>query len=166
LQAKDIIISKLKETIRSLRDNANLASVKEDIDDIETINIKLEHNLQAQIQEKVFANVALKNELRKRKGKNVIHLAVSKPYATTIAPGMFKLNLEPLALKVLKNKDVHLEYIKHSRELADTLWEIVESARALRPLDCNLDSACKYVQRIQEVLVYVRDTCPCYTRPS
>ncbi|GKE28858.1 retrovirus-related pol polyprotein from transposon TNT 1-94 [Tanacetum coccineum] len=78
---------------------------------------------------------------------------------------MFKLDLEPLAQKVLKNKDVHLYYIKHSREHADTLWEIVESARALSPLDSNIDSTCKYVQRIQEVLVYVRDTCPCLTRP-
>ncbi|GJW69616.1 hypothetical protein Tco_0126533 [Tanacetum coccineum] len=37
---------------------------------------------------------------------------VSKPNATTIAPRMFKLDLETLALKVLKNKDAHLDYIK------------------------------------------------------
>ncbi|GJW66339.1 zinc knuckle CX2CX4HX4C containing protein [Tanacetum coccineum] len=42
--------------------------------------------------------------------------------STTIAPGMFKLNLEPLALKVLKNKDAHLEYIKHSRVVQIVLW--------------------------------------------
>ncbi|GJW71360.1 hypothetical protein Tco_0128277 [Tanacetum coccineum] len=136
LQAKDIVISKLKEIIHSLRDNANPAKVKHDIDEIETINIELEHT---QIQEKVFAKAALKNELRKLKGKNVINSAVPKPLATTIAPGM---------------------------EHADTLREIVESARALSPLDSNLDSACKYVKRIQEVLVYVKDTCPCLTKPS
>ncbi|GKC54643.1 hypothetical protein Tco_1077388 [Tanacetum coccineum] len=66
---------------------------------------------------------------------------VSKPHATTIDPGMYKLNLEPLVPKVLKNKDAHLEYIKHSREHANILQEIVESARALCPLDSNLDSA-------------------------
>ncbi|GKC11021.1 hypothetical protein Tco_1007803 [Tanacetum coccineum] len=166
LQAKDTVINKLKETIHSLRENANPAKVKQVIDEIEIINIELEHNLKAQIQEKVFANAALKNELRKLKGKTVIDSVVSKPHATTIAPGMFKLNLEPLAPKVLKNKDAHLDYIKHSREHADTLWEIIKSARALSPLDSNLDSACKYVQRIQEVLVHVKDTCPCLTRPS
>ncbi|GJU13219.1 hypothetical protein Tco_1135615 [Tanacetum coccineum] len=166
LQVKDTVISKLKETIHSLRENVNPAKVKKDIDEIETIKIELEHNLKTQIQEKVFANATLKNELRKLKGKTVIDTAVSKPYATTITPGMFKLNLESLALKVLKNKDAHLEYIKHSREHADILREIVESARALSLLDSNLDSACKYVQSIQEVLVYIRDTCPCLTRPS
>ncbi|GKA33348.1 hypothetical protein Tco_0719715 [Tanacetum coccineum] len=98
-------------------------------------------DLKTQIQEKVFANAALKNELRKLKGKNVIDNVVSKPHATTIAPGMFKLDLEPLALKVLKNKDTHLEYIKHSREHAEILREIAERARALSPLDSNLDLA-------------------------
>ncbi|GJS87931.1 retrovirus-related pol polyprotein from transposon TNT 1-94 [Tanacetum coccineum] len=107
--------------------------------------------LKAQIQEKVFANAALKNELQKLKGKAAIDTVVSKPHATTIAPGMFKIDLEPLALKGLKNKDAHLDYIKHSREHADTLWEIVKNARALSPLDSNLDSAYKCV------LDYVHD---------
>ncbi|GKF62039.1 hypothetical protein Tco_0182093 [Tanacetum coccineum] len=105
-------------------------------------------------------------KLRKLKGKNVIDTVVSKPHATTIALGMFKLDLESLAPKVLKNKDAHLDYIKHSREHANTLREIVKSARALSPLNSNLELACKYVQRIQEVLVYARDTFPCLTRPS
>ncbi|GJX52355.1 putative reverse transcriptase domain-containing protein [Tanacetum coccineum] len=80
----------------------------------------------------------IKNELRKLKGKTVIDNVVLKPHATTIAPGMFKINLEPLAPKFLKNKDA---YIKHSKEHADILREIVESARTLSPLDSNLDSA-------------------------
>ncbi|GJT68712.1 retrovirus-related pol polyprotein from transposon TNT 1-94 [Tanacetum coccineum] len=102
-------------------------------------------DLKAQIQEKVFANATLKNELRKLKGKTVIDNVVSKPHATTITLGMFKLDLEPLAPNVLKNKDAHLNYIKHFREHADTLWKIVESARALSPLDSNLDSTCKVI---------------------
>ncbi|GJW88828.1 integrase, catalytic region, zinc finger, CCHC-type containing protein [Tanacetum coccineum] len=102
LQAKDTVISKLKETIHSLRDNANPARVKQDTDEIETINIELEHNLKAQIQENIFANATLKIKLRKLKRKNVIDTAVSKPNATTIAPGMFKLDLKPLAPKVVQ----------------------------------------------------------------
>ncbi|GJY69761.1 retrovirus-related pol polyprotein from transposon TNT 1-94, partial [Tanacetum coccineum] len=187
LQAKDTVISKLKETIHSLRENANPAKVKKDIDEIETINIEMEHSVAKLLSEneklhkekehlkktykELYDSIKLlrvhaKEQCDSLIGKTVIDNVVSKPHATTIAPGMFKLNLEPLAPKVLKNKDAHLEYIKHSREHADILWEIVESARALSPLDSNLDSACKYVQRIQEVLVYIRDTCPCLTRPS
>ncbi|GJT56732.1 hypothetical protein Tco_0991786 [Tanacetum coccineum] len=45
LQAKDTVISKLKETIHSLRDNVNPARVKQDVDEIETTNIELEHSV-------------------------------------------------------------------------------------------------------------------------
>ncbi|GKB06859.1 retrovirus-related pol polyprotein from transposon TNT 1-94, partial [Tanacetum coccineum] len=45
-------------------------------------------------------------------------------------------------------------------EQADILWGIVEQAKAKQPLDNTLDFACKHAQRIQELLVYVRDTCP------
>ncbi|GJY72241.1 retrovirus-related pol polyprotein from transposon TNT 1-94 [Tanacetum coccineum] len=38
--------------------------------------------------------------------------------------------------------------------------EIVEQAKVKQPLDGKLDLACKYNTRIQELLVYVQDTCP------
>ncbi|GJS94053.1 hypothetical protein Tco_0801021 [Tanacetum coccineum] len=88
------------------------------------------------------------------------------PNPNVIAFGMFKLDLEPLAPKVLKNRDAHIDYIKHSRKHVDILREIVKNARALSPLDSNLDSAYKYVQRLQEVLVYDKDACPFLTKPS
>ncbi|GJY28391.1 hypothetical protein Tco_0404158 [Tanacetum coccineum] len=165
-QEKDTVIRKLKEKIKSLTGKDTVKNVKIDIDELETINIELEHNLNAQLQEKVFAITTLKNELRKLKGKSVVNTAISKPSAVTIAPEMFKINLEPLTPKLLKNKDAHIDYIKHTQENADILRELVENARALSPLDSNLDSACKYVQRIQEVLVYVKETCPCLSKPS
>ncbi|GJV07986.1 retrovirus-related pol polyprotein from transposon TNT 1-94 [Tanacetum coccineum] len=77
----------------------------------------------------------IKNELRKIKGKTIVDTAVSTPIATIIALGMFKIDLEQ------KNKDAHIDYIKHSRDHADTLREIVKNARVLSPLDNNLDSA-------------------------
>ncbi|GKB69308.1 retrovirus-related pol polyprotein from transposon TNT 1-94, partial [Tanacetum coccineum] len=196
LHTKDTIINKLKETIYSLRDNANPAKVKRDIDEIEMINIELEHSVAKLLSEneklhkekehlkKTYkelydsikpTRVRAKEQCdalivnlnsKELKGKDMISTAVSKPNATTIAPGMYKLELEPLPPKVLQNKDAHMNYIKHSREHADILRDIVESARALSPLDSNLDSACKYVQRIQEVLVYVKDKFPCLKKLS
>ncbi|GJW19661.1 hypothetical protein Tco_0027097 [Tanacetum coccineum] len=55
---------------------------------------------------KVFAITTLKNKLRKLKGKNVVNTAVSKPNAT-IAPGMFKLDLEPISPRLKNNRDAH-----------------------------------------------------------
>nr|GEW30896.1 hypothetical protein [Tanacetum cinerariifolium] len=60
-------------------------------------------NLNAQLQEKVFAIAALKNELRKLKGKNVDNTGVSKPSAT-IAPRMFKLDIEPISHRIKNNR--------------------------------------------------------------
>ncbi|GJR54766.1 hypothetical protein Tco_1405287 [Tanacetum coccineum] len=80
--------------------------------------------------------------------------------ATTIAPGMFKLDLDPLAPRLLNNKDAHIDYLKYNQEKPDILRGIVEQAKAKRPLDNALYFSCKHAKRIQEFLVYVRDTCP------
>ncbi|GJX23899.1 hypothetical protein Tco_0228344 [Tanacetum coccineum] len=72
-----------------LNEASNKAKMKKEIDAFETINIELKHkqttsllannaDLKAQIQEKVFAIAALKNELRKLKG-NSIDTKFAKP---------------------------------------------------------------------------------------
>ncbi|GJR62529.1 retrovirus-related pol polyprotein from transposon TNT 1-94 [Tanacetum coccineum] len=73
---------------------------------------------------------------------------------------MYKLDLEPLAPRLLKNRDAHIGYIKHTQTQADILRGIVEQAKALKPLDNLLDYACKYTKHIQELFVYVSKTCP------
>ncbi|GJT55016.1 retrovirus-related pol polyprotein from transposon TNT 1-94 [Tanacetum coccineum] len=129
---------------------------------IDKLNLKSAENedLKAQIQDKVFVITSLKNDLRKLKGKEIVDIAAQIPSANTIVPGMFKLDLEPLAPRLLQNKEAHIDYLKYTQEQADILREIVEQAKAKQPLDDELDLACKHAQRIQELLVYVRDTCP------
>ncbi|GJU73196.1 hypothetical protein Tco_1264601 [Tanacetum coccineum] len=87
---------------------------------INKLNLKSVENedLKAQIQDKVSVITSLKNDLRKLKGKEIVENVVHIPSATTIAPGMFKLDLVPLP------------------------------------------------PRIQELLVYVQDTCPNAITPS
>ncbi|GJX12605.1 hypothetical protein Tco_0204363 [Tanacetum coccineum] len=160
-QEKDTIIRKLKERIKSLSGKDSVENVKKDIDEIETINIELEHSvakllsenenlrkerehlksiykdqfdsirktrvqskehcdsliaqinakslensdLNAQLQEKVFANAALKNELSKLKGK------------------MLK-----------NNRNGHEVYIEKTIEYADTLCRFVKRARTYEKL--------------------------------
>ncbi|GJR31477.1 hypothetical protein Tco_1107709 [Tanacetum coccineum] len=110
---------------------------------IAQINAKSVENsdLNAQLQEKVFAITALKNELRKLKGKNVVNTAVSKPNAT-IAPGMFKLDIEPISPRLKNNRDAHEVYIEKTIEYTDTLRGFVERARTQNPSEPLLESAC------------------------
>nr|GEW34807.1 zinc knuckle CX2CX4HX4C [Tanacetum cinerariifolium] len=63
------------------------------------------------------------------------------PIATTVAPGMFKLDLDPLAPRLLQNREAHIYYLKHTQEQADILRGIVEQTKAKQPLDNELDLA-------------------------
>ncbi|GJW82110.1 hypothetical protein Tco_0146085 [Tanacetum coccineum] len=109
---------------------------------IAQINEKSVENsdLNAQLQEKVFAIVALKNELRKLKGKNVVDTAISKSSAT-ITQGMFKLDIEPISHRLKNNRDAHEVYLEKTIENTNTLRGI-------------------------ELLVYVSKTCPSLTKPT
>ncbi|GKD50054.1 hypothetical protein Tco_1279030, partial [Tanacetum coccineum] len=187
LQDKDKTICKLKDTIQSLRENTKEENVNHDKCDLETINKELENNvakllfenecicneinhvkqdLKAQIQDKVSVITSLKNDLRKLKGKEIVENIVHTPSVTIIAPSMFKLDLVPLTPRLLQNKDALIDYLRHTQEQANTLWEIVEQAKVKQPLDSELDFSCKYATRIQELFVYVQDTCPNAITPS
>ncbi|GJT01721.1 retrovirus-related pol polyprotein from transposon TNT 1-94 [Tanacetum coccineum] len=111
---------------------------------IDQLNLKSMENedLKAQIQDKVFVITSLKNDLRKLKGKEIVENVVHIPSANSIASGM------------------------NTQEQANILREIVEQANSKQPLDGELDLACKYTTRIQELLVYVQDTYPNAITPN
>ncbi|GJX78531.1 integrase, catalytic region, zinc finger, CCHC-type containing protein [Tanacetum coccineum] len=136
-----------KEQSDSLIDKMNLKSVENE-------------DLNSQIQDKVFVITSLKNDLRKVKGKEFVDIIAQIPSANTIVPGMFKLDLEPLAPRLLQNREAHIDYLKYTQERDDILREIVKQAKATHPLDKELDFASMHAQQIQELLVYVRDTFP------
>ncbi|GJS89805.1 retrovirus-related pol polyprotein from transposon TNT 1-94 [Tanacetum coccineum] len=178
LKDKDTTICKLKDIIKSMREKSKeenvfkdqfdsikktRVSTKEQSDSlIDKLNLKCAENedLKDQIQDTVFVITSLKNDLRKLKGKEIVDIVAQTPYAYTIVPGMFKQDLEPLAPRLLQNREAHIDYLKYTQEQADILQGIVKQAKAKQPLDNALDFACKHAQRIQELLVYVRDTCP------
>ncbi|GJW68389.1 hypothetical protein Tco_0122813 [Tanacetum coccineum] len=88
----------------------------------------------SQLQDKVFVITSLKNDLRKVKGKEIVDIATQIPSATTIVPGMFKLDLEPLAPRLFQNREAHLEHLKYTQEQADILQGIVELSLKLNKL--------------------------------
>ncbi|GJW32470.1 hypothetical protein Tco_0052502 [Tanacetum coccineum] len=86
--------------------------------------------------------------------------------ATTITPRMYKLDPVNLAPKDKNNRKAHKYYLKHTMEQAAILREVVEQAKSRNPLDSESYSTCMYVKLIQELLGYVRDTCPDIHKPS
>ncbi|GJR81012.1 retrovirus-related pol polyprotein from transposon TNT 1-94 [Tanacetum coccineum] len=118
------------------------------------------------VEMKRFCHNSIKNDLRKLKGKDIVDNAAQVSNATNIAPGMYKIDPVTLAPKDKNNRETHIYYLKHTMEQAVILREIVEQAKSLNPLDSTSYSTCKYVKLIQELLGYVRDTCPNIHKPS
>ncbi|GJX40316.1 retrovirus-related pol polyprotein from transposon TNT 1-94 [Tanacetum coccineum] len=84
---------------------------------------------------KGFCHNNIKNDLRKFKGKDIVDNVAQVSNATTIAPGMCKLNPITLAPKDKNNRETHIYYLKHAMEQAVILKEIVEQAKSLNLLD-------------------------------
>ncbi|GJX34647.1 hypothetical protein Tco_0246204, partial [Tanacetum coccineum] len=175
-QEKDTVIKKLKERIKSVSGKMNEDKIKKDLEEIETINIKLDHrvlkliaenehlkqtykqlndsikpsrirskkqcdnlinqvnlksveisDLNASLQEKVLVITALKDDLRKLKGKSLVDNAVTKH---TIDSEMLKIDVEPITPKLLNKKTIHSAYIKHTQEEATVLRDLVEHVKS------------------------------------
>ncbi|GKA26968.1 retrovirus-related pol polyprotein from transposon TNT 1-94 [Tanacetum coccineum] len=205
-QEKDTVIKKLKERIKSLSGKQNEDKIKQDLEEIETINIELDHrvtkliaenehlkqtykqlydsikparirskeqcddlinqvnlksveisDLNASLQEKVLVITALKNDLRKLKGKALVDNDVTKHPSD---PEMLKIDVEPITPKLLNKQTTHSAYIKHTQEEATILRDLVEHVKSKYPLDQSLESACRYAKLVQELLTNISKTCP------
>ncbi|GJS60717.1 retrovirus-related pol polyprotein from transposon TNT 1-94 [Tanacetum coccineum] len=205
-QAKDTVIVKLKEQIKSLKGNVEDSTVKMDMDEIETLNIELEHrvtklvtenehlkqtykqlydsikpkrvqskeqcdalikqvniksgeisDLNAKLQEQGLVIAALKNELRKLKGKALDN---EDTVTHSVDPKVSKDNMEPITPKLLNKRTAHSSYIKHTQEEALVLRDIVEHVKANYPQDSLLESAFRYTKVIQDLLSHISRSCP------
>nr|GEU74976.1 integrase, catalytic region, zinc finger, CCHC-type, peptidase aspartic, catalytic [Tanacetum cinerariifolium] len=136
-QEKDTVIRNLKERMKSLSGNVNEDKVRKDIDEIETMNIELGHRVSKLIAKnehlkKTYKQLydtikpthvrskeqPLKDELRKLKGTTLVDNAGT---THTIAPEMLKIDVEPLAPRLLNNKTVHSDYLRLTQEQAAIL---------------------------------------------
>nr|GEW56032.1 uncharacterized mitochondrial protein AtMg00810-like [Tanacetum cinerariifolium] len=159
LQEKDTVIRKLKQRIKSLSRNMDKDKVKKYIEEIETLNIELDHRVSKligenehlkQIYKQLYDSIKpthirskeqpLKDELRKLKGKDLADNTITKH---TIAPKMLKVDVEPIAPKLLNNRTVPSNYLRHTHEQAMILREVVEQGKSQNTLNNSLDHACK-----------------------
>nr|GEV88701.1 retrovirus-related Pol polyprotein from transposon TNT 1-94 [Tanacetum cinerariifolium] len=177
-QEKDTVIVKLKERRKSLSGNVKEEKIKRELEEIETINIELDHRVTKLVaenehlkqtykqlydsikssREKVLVITALKETLSKLKEKVVVTEAVT---LHLIDPDLLKIDVAPLAPKLRNNRTAHNDYLRYTQEETATLREIVESERLLNLLNTSLDYAYKYTKRIQELLIILQQTCPC-----
>ncbi|GJY59144.1 retrovirus-related pol polyprotein from transposon TNT 1-94 [Tanacetum coccineum] len=193
-EEKDTVIKKLKERIKALSGKKNEDKIKQELKEIKTINIELDHrvtkliaenehlkqtykqlydsikparirskeqcddlinqvniksveisDLNARLQKKVLVITALKNDLRKLKGKALVVNDVTQHPSD---PEMLKIDAEPITPKLLHKQTAHSAYIKHTQEEATVLRDLVEHVQSKYPLDQSLESACRFTEPV------------------
>nr|GEV73962.1 hypothetical protein [Tanacetum cinerariifolium] len=145
LQDKDTTICKLKEIIKSMREKSKEKNVNYDYCEIETKNVELENS----VSKLVYENEHLCKEINQVKQVFKDQFELIKKTCIHTKDQSDSL-IDKLNLNFAKNKDLKAQIQDKG---------IVKQAKVKQPLDKELDFACKHAQRIQELLVYVRDTC-------
>nr|GEU80276.1 hypothetical protein [Tanacetum cinerariifolium] len=82
--------------------------------------------------------------------------SVSKDHVKpkVLARGKYAIDVEPIVPCLRKNREAHLDYLTHLKESVETIRDIVEEAKVVRPLDRSIVSACCYTKHSQELLEY------------
>nr|GEY35610.1 retrovirus-related Pol polyprotein from transposon TNT 1-94 [Tanacetum cinerariifolium]GEY36569.1 retrovirus-related Pol polyprotein from transposon TNT 1-94 [Tanacetum cinerariifolium] len=108
----------------------------------------------------VIPKVFEKNNLSKSVTSHLNTKKIIKNCTKVLALGLLKIEYEPINAYFKNNRVVHRDYLNVTKEHVATLHELLEEARALKPLDEHIGHASKFVERIQELLVYVNALCP------
>nr|GEU82917.1 retrovirus-related Pol polyprotein from transposon TNT 1-94 [Tanacetum cinerariifolium] len=158
----------LKQTYKQLYDSIKSTCVrsKEQSDAlINQVNLKSVEifELNANLQEQGLIIASLRDELRKLKRKAIVDTTVT---THTIDPEMLRVDVEPIAPRLLNNRTVHFDYLRLTQEQAAILREVVEQGKSQNPPNNSLDHACKHTKRIQELLILIRQTCPSINNSS
>ncbi|GKF41450.1 hypothetical protein Tco_0124792, partial [Tanacetum coccineum] len=145
-----------------------------DMDEIETLNIELEHRVTKLVTENEHLKQTYKQLYDSIKPKRVQSKEQCK--SGEISDLNAKLQEQGLVIAALKNelrkrelrklkgkaldKTAYSSYIKHTQEEALVLRDIVEHVKANYPYDSLLESAFRYTKVIQDLLSDISRSCP------
>ncbi|GJW64691.1 retrovirus-related pol polyprotein from transposon TNT 1-94 [Tanacetum coccineum] len=182
-QEKDTVIKKLKEIIKSLSGKMNEDKIKQELDEIETINIELDHRVSKLITENEHLKQTYKQlydsiKPARIRSKEQYDDLINKVNLKSVEISDLNASLQEIFLVITALKDdlrklkgkalvdnagtkhtIDLKMLKIDEEAA-VLWDLVEHVRANYPLDHPLKSAYRYTKRIQDLLTNISKTCP------
>nr|GEX58103.1 hypothetical protein [Tanacetum cinerariifolium] len=150
LQGKDNVIRQLKKQLSQLQvtrsdTDRTLKHYKELYDSIKITRAKHID----QVTKLTTENVNLKTSVSK-----------DKVNPQVLARDKHAIDVEPIVPRLRNNRDAHLDYLRHLKESVETIRDIVEEAKVVRPLDRSIVSACLYTKHSKELLEYAIGTCP------
>ncbi|GKB87621.1 hypothetical protein Tco_0959893 [Tanacetum coccineum] len=139
LQDKDSTICKLKDMINSMREKSKDENVKYDYCEIETKNVELENSVAKllsenehlcneinhvkQVFKEQFDSIKKTRVRSKEQSDSLIDKLNLKSAENDDLKAQIqdKLDLEPLAPRLLQNREAHIDYLKYTQEQADIL---------------------------------------------
>ncbi|GKE35142.1 retrovirus-related pol polyprotein from transposon TNT 1-94, partial [Tanacetum coccineum] len=83
---------------------------------------------------KVIPKVVEKNALSKSVNSHLTTNKIIEKCTKVLAPGLLKIETEPINAYFKNNKVVHRDYLKVTKEHVATLHKLLEEARALKPI--------------------------------
>ncbi|GJT23721.1 hypothetical protein Tco_0893658 [Tanacetum coccineum] len=177
IQEKDNVIRDLKVLVANVNDRScetyNAKDVTALIEQNECVRVELEKVKQhykelydsikitcAHTREKTSTMLNEIESLKAQLKSKVSCVTSESIKPKVLMPGMYAIDVKPIPHPLKNNRSAHLNYINHLKESVETVREIVEEARVVKPLDNALNYACQYTKLSQELLEYVIGTCP------
>nr|GEW18129.1 hypothetical protein [Tanacetum cinerariifolium] len=148
LQGKDNIIRQLKKQLSQLQ------ATRSDTD--RTLKVQTTDSQITQLTDQI-TNLRAQNDLFSAENDK-INKAKVQPQVLTRAN--HAVVVESIVPRLRNNRDAHLDYLRHLKESIETIHDIIEEAKVVRPLDRSIVSSCRYTKHSQELLEYAIDTCP------
>ncbi|GJT68704.1 retrovirus-related pol polyprotein from transposon TNT 1-94 [Tanacetum coccineum] len=177
IQEKDNVIRDLKVLVSNVNDRSCEPYNANDVTDLLEQNERLRAEIEKvkQHYKEMFESIKITRTSTNEKTSSLLtqiedlkaqlegNLKVatrSSVKTKVLAPGMYAIDVKPIPHPLKNNRSAHLTYINHLKESVETVREIVEEARVVKPLDNALNYACQYTKLSQELLEYVIGTCP------
>ncbi|GJT09660.1 hypothetical protein Tco_0856702 [Tanacetum coccineum] len=95
---------------------------------------------------KVIPKVIEKNDLSELVTSHLTTNKIIEKCTKVLPPGMLKIETEPINAYFKNNRVVHRDYLKVTKEHIATPHELLEEARALKPLDEHIGYASKFAE--------------------
>ncbi|GJS03924.1 hypothetical protein Tco_0320432 [Tanacetum coccineum] len=177
IQEKDNVIRQLKDRVANVNDSSrvpyNAIDVTALVEQNDCYRVELEKVKQH--YKEMYDSIKITRAHTSEKTSTMLNeieslkaqLRSKEPCVTSdyvkpkvLAPGMYAIDVKPIPHPLKNNRSAHLNYISHLKESVETVREIVEEARVVKPQDSSLNYACKYTKLSQELLECVIGTCP------
>ncbi|GJU70709.1 hypothetical protein Tco_1262114 [Tanacetum coccineum] len=93
---------------------------------------------------KVIPKVVEKNDFSKSVNSHLTTNKLIEKCTKVLTLGLLKIETEPINVYFKNNRAVHRDYLRVTKEHVATLQELLEQARALKPLDEHIGYASKF----------------------